>query len=77
MYYVDDWPRKADGNVYGDDELIALLRSGDNPFREHWDVQQLTNEVEQHVSTRVAGIQQLTKGSNNYVSRPSSITLTS
>jgi hypothetical protein len=34
VYYIDDWPRKADGNEYGDDELIALLRNGGNPFRE-------------------------------------------
>ena len=69
MYYVDDWPRKGDGNEYGDDELIALLRSGGNPFKEQWDLQQLTNEVEQHVNTRVVGIQDFAKGSNNYVRR--------
>ena len=51
MYYGDDWPLKADGNEYGDDELIALLRSGGNPVKGQWDVRQLTNEVEQHVNT--------------------------
>jgi hypothetical protein len=75
VYYIDDWPRKVDGNEYGDDELIALLRNGGNPFREQWDVQQLTNEVEHHVNTRVVGIQDFAKGSNNYVSRASLITL--
>jgi hypothetical protein len=75
VYYIDDWPRKADGNEYDDDELIALLRNGGNPFREQWDVQQLTNEVEHHVNTRVVGIQDFAKGSNNYVSRASLITL--
>jgi len=75
MYYRDDWPRKADGNEYGDDELVTLLRSGSNPFKEQWDVQQMTNEVEQHVNTRVVGIQHVTKGANAYVGRASSITL--
>ena len=69
MYYCDDWPRKAGDNEYGDDELNALLRNGDNPFKEQWDVQQLTNEVKQHVNTKVGSIQVIAKGSNNYVSR--------
>lgn len=75
MYYRDDWPRKADGNEYGYDEMIALLGSGGNPFEGQWDVQQLTNEVEQHANTRVVGIQDITNGANSYVSRASLITL--
>jgi hypothetical protein len=75
MYYGDDWPLKADGKEYGDDELIALLRGGGNPVKGQWDVRQLTNEVEQHVNTGVVKFQHVTKGSNNYVSRASSITL--
>jgi len=69
MGWRDNWPRKADGNEYGDDEVIALLRSGGNPFKGQWDVQQLTNEVEQHVNTKVIGIQTIANSSNNYVSR--------
>jgi hypothetical protein len=69
MAWRDDWPRKADGNEYGDGELAALLRSGGNLFKEQWDVWQLTHEVEQHVNTRFVSIQHIAKGSNNYVSR--------
>jgi hypothetical protein len=68
MYWGDDWPRKADGNEYGDDELVAALSGGGNPFKKQWDVQQLTSEVEQHFNTRVVGFHHITKGSNNYVS---------
>ena len=68
MYWGDDWPRKADGNEYGDDELVAALSGGGNPFKKQWDVQQLTSEVEQHFNTRVVGIHHITKGSYNYVS---------
>jgi hypothetical protein len=75
MYYCDDWPRKADGDKYGYDEMIALLSSGGNPFKGQWDIQQLTNEVEQHVNTRVVGIQHIANGANSYGSRASSIKL--
>jgi hypothetical protein len=75
MYYCDDWPRKVDGNEYGYDEMIVLLRSGGNPFKGQWDVQQLTNKVEQHVNTRVVGIQHIINGTNSYVSRASLIKL--
>jgi hypothetical protein len=47
--------------------LLHLTLDGKSPFGEVWDVSLLIREIEENLSTRVADISFVHKGSKNYV----------
>jgi len=67
-YLGDDWPKMPDGSRFDGKQLLTLVRSGNNPFHEFWDVNVLIQEVEEKLGTRVIDIPKISRGSNNYVS---------
>lgn len=68
MSIKDDWPLGPDGNPYNGLNLLDLVRSGQSPFKNQWDVNLLIQEIETHLHTKITNIPTVTKGSNNYVS---------
>ena len=72
MYWRDEWPSPADGHAYDGRGLLQLLRRGECPFKNLWDVNLLIEEIEEKLGIKLIDIPMVDKGSNNYVS---SITL--
>lgn len=68
MGFNDDWPIMADGSHYDGKQLLRLVRCGESPFKEKWDVNLLIQEVEEALKLRVVDIPSVSEGSNNYVS---------
>jgi hypothetical protein len=68
-HFRDEWPSSANGGVYDGNNLLELVRQGNNPFAGRWDPRQLIEEVEQKLGVQVVDIGTIAKGSNNYVSR--------
>ena len=69
MYIQDEWPLGPDGEPYNGLHLLDLVRKGESPFRDVWDVNSLVQEVERELCTVINDITAVTKGSNNYVSQ--------
>jgi len=67
MGWRDDWPSMPDGKPYDGMNLLQLTLDGKSPFGGVWDVRLLLQEIEENLSTRVADIPFIDKGSNNYV----------
>ena len=66
-YIEDDWPCMPDGSKFNGIDLMLLDQSGNSPFKQDWDVEQLIAEVEQKLDTKIIDIPMLYNGSNNYV----------
>ena len=66
-YFADDWPVMPDGTDYDGKGLLALARSGNSPFRDAWDFDSLTREVESGVGVEIIDVPLVSKGSNNLV----------
>lgn len=58
----------ANGEPYHGKHLLDMVRHGDSPFDDVWDVNLLISEVEEKLDTQVIDIPSIDKGSNNYVS---------
>lgn len=67
MGWRDDWPSTPDGESYDGMNLLQLTFDGNSPFSDVWDVRLPIREIEENLSTRVADIPFVDKGSNNYV----------
>lgn len=67
MYMCDDWPKMPDGNDFDGKQLLTLVRNGNSPFREIWDVNLLIREVEKILGVEVIDIPGVSRGANNYV----------
>ncbi|MCJ1343386.1 hypothetical protein MMC31_001579 [Peltigera leucophlebia] len=65
-YLFDPWPKMPDGKKFDGKQLLALVRSGNSPFRGVWDVNILIREVEEYLGAQVIDIPAVNKGSNNY-----------
>ena len=70
MYVDDNWPQTSDGVDFDGKQLLSLVRSGNSPFHEAWDVNLLIREIEENLITQVIDIPIIYRGSNNYVSFP-------
>lgn len=68
MSIKDDWPLGPDSKPYNGLDLLDLVRSGQSPFKNQWDVNLLIQELETQLHTKITNIPLVTKGSNNYVS---------
>ncbi|KAI1178649.1 3-hydroxybutyryl-CoA dehydratase [Nemania sp. FL0916] len=66
MSVHDDWPKMPDGRDYDGQHLLDLVRSGNSPFRDVWDVNLLIQEIEENLHAQVIDIPCLSSGSNNY-----------
>jgi hypothetical protein len=69
MAFRDDWPKMPDGRDFDGQHLLTLVRSGNSPFRDKWDVNILIQEIEENLGAQVVDIPSVSNGSNNYVSR--------
>lgn len=65
MYYKDSWPVMPDGTNYDGKQLLSLVRSGNSPFKDAWDVNLLTQELEENLGAAVTDIPRVYSGSNN------------
>jgi hypothetical protein len=68
MSVLDDWPKMPDGRDYDGKQLLALVRSGNSPFHDTWDVNLLIREIEDRLGAEVVNIPCVYNGANNYVS---------
>lgn len=68
MYLQDEWPKIADGSPWNGKDLLELVRGGESPFADVWDVNLLITEIEENVGKHVVDIPLVNCGSNNYVS---------
>ncbi|KAL6409853.1 3-hydroxybutyryl- dehydratase [Ilyonectria robusta] len=66
MPWRDEWPCMANGEPYHGKHLLDMVRHGDSPFDDVWDVNLLISEVEEKLDTQVIDIPSIDKGSNNY-----------
>jgi hypothetical protein len=67
MSFRDDWPKMPDGRDFDGRHLLTLVRSGNSPFQDKWDVNLLIQEIEENLGAQVVDIPFVSKGSNNYV----------
>ena len=67
MAFQDDSPRMPDGSYYDGHNLLRMLRDGNSPFADRWDVNLLVCEIEEKLSAKVVDIPSVSMGSNNYV----------
>jgi hypothetical protein len=65
MGWRDGCPSAPDGKPYDGTNLLHLTLDGKSPFGEVWDIPLLIREIEESLSTRVADIPFVDKGSNN------------
>lgn len=63
----DAWPKMPDNTDYDGKELLTLVRAGNSPFKEVWDVSLLVREVEENMGGYIADIPTVSGGTNNYV----------
>lgn len=68
MPFRDDWPKMHDGRDFDGQHLLTLVRSGNSPFQDRWDVNLLVREIEENLGAQVVDIPCVSNGSNNYVS---------
>ena len=68
MYIQDEWPTGPNDKPYNGLQLLELVRTGQSPFKNQWDVNLLLHEIETQLHTKITNIPLVTKGSNNYVS---------
>lgn len=66
--FRDDWPKMPDGSDFDGQHLLSLVRSGNSPFHDVWDVNLLVREIEENLGVQVIDIPRTYNGSNNYVS---------
>ncbi|SPQ25208.1 90fc60f7-ab2a-41f3-9cd9-02792d38161e [Thermothielavioides terrestris] len=66
MSFRDDWPKMPDGRDFDGRHLLTLVRSGNSPFQDKWDVNLLIQEIEENLGAQVVDIPFVSKGSNNY-----------
>ena len=57
-----------DGRDFDGQHLLSLVRSGNSPFQDTWDVNLLVQEIEENLCAKVVDIPCVSNGSNNYVS---------
>lgn len=68
MSFRDHWPKMPDGRDFDGQHLLALVRGGNSPFHDKWDVNLLIQEIEENLGAQVIDIPCVSTGSNNYVS---------
>ncbi|POR33051.1 Uncharacterized protein TPAR_06751 [Tolypocladium paradoxum] len=66
MGFRDDWPKMPDGSDFNGQHMLTLVRSGNSPFHEVWDVNLLIQEIEENLDAQVIDIPLVSNGSNNY-----------
>ncbi|EFY89304.1 hypothetical protein J3458_018759 [Metarhizium acridum] len=66
MPFRDHWPKMPDGRDFDGQHLLTLVRSGNSPFHDTWDVNLLIQEIEENLCARVIDIPCVSNGSNNY-----------
>ncbi|KAL7939754.1 3-hydroxybutyryl-CoA dehydratase [Trichoderma chlorosporum] len=65
-YNCDDWPKMPDGTDYDRKQLLDLVHNGKSPFSDVWDVNQLIQEIEEHLGTKIVDIPFVYDGANSY-----------
>ncbi|KAH8164458.1 hypothetical protein CIB48_g3778 [Xylaria polymorpha] len=66
MPFRDHWPKMPDGRNFDGQHLLTLVRSGNSPFHDTWDVNLLIQEIEENLCSQVIDIPCVSNGSNNY-----------
>ncbi|KAF7197590.1 hypothetical protein HII31_01093 [Pseudocercospora fuligena] len=66
MYWRDEWPTTKDGREYDGLKLLELVRAGESPFADVWNVNLLIREIEENVDAEIIDIPLVNGGSNNY-----------
>ncbi|KAJ5086584.1 hypothetical protein NUU61_007891 [Penicillium alfredii] len=64
--FQDDWPKMPDGSDFDGQHLLCLVRSGNIPFRDVWDINLLVREIEENVGVQVIDIPRTYNDSNSY-----------
>ena len=67
MSLQDEWPSFSNVFPYDGTKLLKLVQEGRSPFSGQWSVEQLIQEVEEHVGVTIVDIPLVSKGSNNFV----------
>ncbi|KAK4142028.1 uncharacterized protein C8A04DRAFT_30432 [Dichotomopilus funicola] len=67
-YRCDVWPNMPDNTEYDGKGLLTLVRAGNSPFKDLFDVNLLIQEVENNVGAKVTDIQQLYREVNRRAS---------
>ncbi|KAK3290332.1 3-hydroxybutyryl-CoA dehydratase [Chaetomium fimeti] len=66
MSFRDPWPTMPDGHDFDGQNLLTLVRHGNSPFHDKWDVNLLIREIEENLCAQVIDIPYVSGGSNNY-----------